>query len=63
MAEIVNLSRVRKARDRAAREAEAAANRAKHGRTGAQKLNDRREEARRRALLEGVRVDDGPKNS
>jgi hypothetical protein len=58
MAEIVNLNKARKSRDRAAREAGAAANRVKHGRTGAEKLNDRREQERRRTLLEGARRDD-----
>ncbi len=55
MAEIVNLNKARKARAGAQRQAEAAANRAKHGRTKAEKLNDAREEARRRALLEGAK--------
>jgi hypothetical protein len=55
MGEIVNLKQARKrqARERAA--AEAAANRAKHGRTAVEKANDRRAEARRQALLDGVR--------
>jgi hypothetical protein len=59
MAEIVNLNHARKAKARASREAEAAANRAKHGRTKAEKQNDRREEARRRALLDGAKRDEG----
>ena len=58
MAEIVNLNRARKARDRAAREAQAAANRARHGRGKAEKLNDRRAEERRNALLDSSRRDD-----
>lgn len=37
MAEIINLKRVRKSRDRAAKEAEAAENRTKFGRTKADK--------------------------
>jgi hypothetical protein len=63
MAEIVNLNRARKARAKAEAERQAAANRAKHGRTGAEKANDRREEARRRALLDGAKrkePDQGP---
>jgi hypothetical protein len=60
MAEIVNLNRARKAKARASREAEAAANRVKHGRTGAEKQNDRRAEDRRRALLDGAKRDDAP---
>lgn len=58
MGDLVNLNKTRKARERAAREAEAAANRAKHGRTGQQKLNDRQAEERRRALLEGAKRDE-----
>jgi hypothetical protein len=55
MAEIVNLNRARKAKAKAGREATAAANRVKHGRTGAEKANDRAAEARRTALLDGAR--------
>jgi hypothetical protein len=55
MAEIVNLNRVRKARARTTAAVEAAANRAKHGRTGAQKASDRAEAARRKALLDGAK--------
>jgi len=55
MAEIVNLNRARKAKARAERAAEAAANRVKHGRTGAEKANDRAGEARRNALLDGAK--------
>lgn len=58
MAEIVNLNKARKAVKRREAEAEAAANRVKHGRSGAEKLNDRREEARRRALVEGAKRED-----
>ena len=58
MAGIVNLNKARKARDRAVREAEAAANRAKHGRGQVAKLNGRREEERRIALLDAARRDD-----
>ncbi|WP_203072643.1 DUF4169 family protein [Falsiroseomonas ponticola] len=57
MAEIVNLNKARKAARKREEAAEAAANRVKHGRTGAEKLNDRREEARRRALLDGAKRD------
>jgi hypothetical protein len=54
MGEVVNLNRVRKARARSAAAATAAANRARHGRTAAEQANDRRAEARRQALLDGV---------
>ena len=56
MGEIVNLRQVKKCRDRDAKAAEAAENRARYGRTGPQKANDRRVEARRAALMDGVRV-------
>jgi Domain of unknown function (DUF4169) len=55
MGEVVNLNRMRKARTKAEASAQAAANRAKHGRSGAEKANDRRAEARRQALLDGAR--------
>ncbi len=56
MGEIVNLRQVKKRRDRDARAAEAAENRVRRGRTGAQKDNDRRAEARRIAGLEAARI-------
>lgn len=40
MAEIINLNHVRKARERQEKEASAAANRVKHGRTKAERKND-----------------------
>jgi len=55
MAEIVNLNRTRKAKAKAARQAEAAANRVKHGRTGAQKAHDRAVESHRNVLLDGAK--------
>ncbi len=55
MDKVVNLNRVKKARARAEAAAQAAANRAKHGRTGAEKANDRRLQERRDALLDGAR--------
>lgn len=55
MAEIVNLNRVKKAKARAADQVGAAANRAKHGRTRAQKARDAEAEAARNALLDGAR--------
>ena len=59
MAEIVNLNRARKAKARAEAEATAAANRAKHGRTAAEREREGLIEARRRALLDGAKLDDG----
>ncbi len=58
MGEIVNLNKTRKARERQEAEAAAAANRAKHGRTKAEKANDVRAEARRKALLDGAKRED-----
>ena len=55
MAEIVNLNRARKAKARAEKQAEAAANRAKHGRPKAEKALDRSEAARLESLLDGAR--------
>lgn len=55
MAEIVNLNKARKARAKQEAEAQAAANRLKHGRNKAEKANDARAEARRQALLDGAK--------
>ena len=58
MAEIVNLNKARKARERQEAEATAAANRTRHGRTKAEKANDARAEARRQALLDGAKQEE-----
>lgn len=58
MAEIVNLNRARKARDRAGADARAAANRVAHGRTCAERDADAADTARRDALLDGARRED-----
>ena len=58
MAEIVNLNKARKAQARQEAEAQAAANRAKHGRTKAEKANDARAEARRKSLLDGAKQEE-----
>jgi len=63
MAEIVNLNRARKTRARAVATEKAAANRAAHGRTKAERLRDAEEKARRDALLNGARLEDGPDKS
>lgn len=57
MAEIVNLNRVKKAKARTEAEKTATANRAKHGRTKAERASDAAEEERRRALLDGAKLD------
>ncbi|MES2712498.1 MAG: DUF4169 family protein [Pseudomonadota bacterium] len=59
MAEIVNLNRVKKAKAREEAAAEAVANRAKHGRTRAEKARDALAEAQRNALLDGARKNPG----
>jgi hypothetical protein len=61
MGEIVNLRLARKRQDRARREAEAAANRARHGRTAAEKRLDTLESERRERAQEGARLDPEPK--
>jgi hypothetical protein len=54
MAEPINLNKTRKAKAKAAAQATAAANRALHGRTKAEKLRDRTERGKREALLDGA---------
>ena len=58
MGEIVNLNKARKARLRREAEAAAAANRTKHGRTGAEKANDARAAARAKTLLDGAKKEE-----
>lgn len=60
MGDLLNLNKARKARARAEAAATAAANRAKHGRTGAAKAADRQAEERRRTLLDGARLEGEP---
>jgi len=57
MAEIVNLKRVRKNKARRERESEAAANRQRFGRTGAEKAAERDAEERTRRSLDGKRLE------
>jgi hypothetical protein len=58
MAEIVNLRQVKKQRARAAAADHAAQNRARFGRTPAEKRAEAVEAARRRALLDGAKRED-----
>ena len=58
MGEVVNLRRIRKAKARAADAAQAAANRAAHGRTKAEQEIGAAEAARRDALLDGAKRED-----
>lgn len=57
MVEIVNLRKIRKAKVRAAAADEAAANRARHGRTLAERERDRMEQAQARRTLDGAKKD------
>ena len=58
MGEIVNLNKARKSRARQDAQANAAANRAKHGRTKAERAKDAQAEARRKALLDGAKKEE-----
>jgi predicted TIM-barrel fold metal-dependent hydrolase len=60
MAEIVNLNRHRKQAARAQQERQAEANRVKFGRDRPARLREAEEETRRRALLDGARLDGNP---
>ena len=57
MGEIVNLRLARKRKAREEREVEAAANRALHGRTKAEKRADETSRGRREAILDGHQLD------
>lgn len=63
MAEIVNLRLARKARDRRNAEQQASENRAKFGRTKAEKAKQKAEAGREASKLEGLRLDQGDKDS
>jgi hypothetical protein len=58
MGEVVNLRTARKARDRAAKASTAEANRARFGRTKAEKQADLTEAMRREKLLDDARLDE-----
>lgn len=61
MAEIVNLNRYRKAREKERAQAEAEENRVRHGRTKADKLRDGHEQGRDARSLDDARLEDeGP---
>ncbi len=61
MGEIVNLRQARKRRANAQAEHVAAENRARHGRTAAQKQADRQVAQRLKATLDGARTESPPK--
>ncbi len=58
MGNVVSFRQARKAKARAAKETQAAANRAAFGRTKAQKAKDAAEQARKDALLDGAKLTD-----
>ena len=60
MADIINLRRARKSRDRALAAAEASANRALHGQTNAQKAAVKLEAERLAKIIDGAKRDDQP---
>jgi len=55
MSDVVNLRAARKARDRGEAQAQAAANRAKHGRTKGERLKEQQDKARQDRLVDGAR--------
>ena len=57
MAEIINLKRMRKEKERRDRDSEAAANRRRFGRTKAQKAADEADADRKRRLLDGKQIE------
>jgi len=57
MGEVIGMRGPRKARDRAAREATAAGNRAKFGRTRGEREAEAADAARRAAVLDGAKRD------
>jgi hypothetical protein len=59
MGKLVNLNHARKAAAKRQAAVQAAANRVKHGRTGAQKQADRQAEMRRDASQDGALLDRG----
>jgi len=58
MGDVVNLNRFRKAKEKALREAQAAANRTRYGRTKEQRAREKDEAARTIKDLEGKKIDD-----
>jgi hypothetical protein len=60
MGEIVSLGRARKRRDHEKKELRAAGNRAKFGRSAAEKAQAEAEREKRRALLDGAKRDEEP---
>jgi hypothetical protein len=61
MGEIVNLRRVKKAKQRVEAADAAQQNRVRHGRTGAQKANDVRARSRQEKSADGARLNEEPR--
>lgn len=57
MADIINLNKARKARDKAEAKSDAVANRAAHGRTKSDKSVAEARKARRDRVLDGARIE------
>lgn len=60
MADVVNLNRARKAKAKAAAKVSAAENRARHGRTAAEKARDKAEADALRSRLDGAHREPPP---
>lgn len=60
MGDVINLREARKKRTRQDKEAQASVNRVAFGRTRAEKLTAKAEEARKKAQLDGKRLDEVP---
>lgn len=58
MGDVVNLRLARKAKARTAKQAQAASNRALHGRTKAQRLADKARSQRAEQILDGAKRED-----
>lgn len=63
MSDIINLKRARKQKARAEKDAKASANRAKFGRTKAERLKLANAKERRDTALDGKRLDLAPKRT
>lgn len=57
-AQVVSLSKARKTKQKQARKEQAAENRVKFGRTGAQKKSDKLDLSRTKSILDGKKIDD-----
>jgi hypothetical protein len=58
MGDVINLNRFRKAKEKAVREAQAAANRARYGRTKEQRAREKDEAVRTAKDLDSKKIDD-----